>query len=57
MFFAIVIQIGASIYSYDNLSYSNIETCEYHKAKIESLLMYKWKPTSVTLAVVPLTTR
>ena len=48
MFFAIVIQIGASIYAYDNLSYSNLETCEYHKTKIESLLMYRWKPTAVT---------
>ena len=43
MLYALVIQIGATIYNYDNLSYKDIETCDYHKKKVEKLLFPHWE--------------
>jgi len=38
--FALIIQVGANIYSYDILTYSDLERCEYHKGKVEQLYFY-----------------
>jgi hypothetical protein len=47
MVFALLITIGASVYNYDHLSYKDLETCEYHKGKVEQLLFYT-KEVTVT---------
>ena len=34
MVFAILIYVGATVYNFDNLQYSDLDTCLYHKEKI-----------------------
>ncbi len=42
MFYVIIITVGILSYNFDNLYFKDIETCRYHKAKLEqSLLFYK----------------
>ena len=45
--YIILILIGITSYNYDHLSYQNLETCLYHKEKIEELLFLSWKPVTV----------
>lgn len=40
--YVIIITIGINQYNFDNLIYKDIETCRYHKEKIEqSILFYR----------------
>jgi len=42
MLYVIIITVGIVPYNFDNLSFKDIETCRYHKAKMEqSFLFYK----------------
>ncbi len=44
MLYAIIIQIGATIYNFDHLSYKDLETCEYHREKIyDNFHTKKWQ--------------
>jgi len=47
MLYVIIITIGITQYNYDNLSYKDLETCQYHKAKIE----YRIRLTPYTRSV------
>ena len=39
MLYAILIQIGATVYNFDHLSYKGLEICEYHRERIYETYM------------------
>jgi len=39
MLYAIIIQIGATVYNFDHLSYRDLETCEYHRERVYETFM------------------
>ncbi len=39
MLYAILIQIGATVYNFDHLSYKDLEICEYHRERIYETYM------------------
>ena len=47
MLYVIIITVGIVPYSFDNLSYKDIETCRYHKEKLEQGLLFYKKNTKV----------
>ncbi len=47
MLYVIIITVGIVPYNFDNLSFKDIETCRYHKTKLEQGLLFYKKNTKV----------
>lgn len=51
MVYTILITIGAITFSYGHLSYKDLETCLYHKERMEETVLFYKRNTSVECKV------
>jgi len=47
MIFVMLITIGANTFHFDHITYKDLETCQYHAAKMEYHIRLKHKQRSV----------